>query len=63
MIDTFKHKGQRRKLVESLSGKGITDKNVLSVLNKVPRHLYQFNFQIPDIVCIFSKWENKQKYT
>ncbi len=40
MVDTFKHKGQRKKLVESLSKKGITDKNVLFALNNVPRHLF-----------------------
>ncbi len=40
MIDTFKHKGQRKKLVESLFKKGITDKNVLQVINNVPRHLF-----------------------
>lgn len=40
MEDTFRHKGLRKKLVETVSSKGITDENVLNALNTVPRHLF-----------------------
>ena len=40
MKDTFKHKGLRKKLVETLIYKGIKDKNVLDAINSVPRHLF-----------------------
>ncbi len=40
MIDTFKHKGLRKKLVEGIRDKGITDKNVLAAIEKIPRHLF-----------------------
>lgn len=38
--DTFKHKGLRKKLVETLRQKGITDESVLEAINGVPRHLF-----------------------
>ncbi len=40
MEDSFRHKGLRKKLVELIRSKGITDENVLSALDKVPRHLF-----------------------
>lgn len=40
MKDTFKHKGLRKKLVETLVNKGIKEKNVLDAINSVPRHLF-----------------------
>ena len=40
MLDSFKHKGLRKKLIEKLSSKGISDNNVLNAINKVPRHLF-----------------------
>lgn len=40
VLDTYKHKGQRQKLVNELISKGITDKAVLSVINTIPRHLF-----------------------
>jgi protein-L-isoaspartate(D-aspartate) O-methyltransferase len=40
MIDTFKHQGMRRKLVEDLQKKGIEDKKVIDALLKVPRHFF-----------------------
>jgi protein-L-isoaspartate(D-aspartate) O-methyltransferase len=40
MIDTYKHKGQRLKLVEELIRLGITDQKVLNVLAKIPRHWF-----------------------
>ena len=40
MKDTAKHQGLRNQLVTILEGKGITDKNVLEAIKKVPRHLF-----------------------
>ena len=40
ILDSFKHKGLRKKLIEKLSSKGITDNNVLDAINKIPRHLF-----------------------
>ncbi len=40
MIDTFRHKGLRKKLVDSIREKGITDKRVLLALEAVPRHFF-----------------------
>lgn len=38
--DTFKHKGLRKKLVQTLREKGIEDESVLSAIASVPRHLF-----------------------
>ena len=38
--DLPKHHGMRRRLVEALRQKGINDEQVLSAINKVPRHLF-----------------------
>lgn len=38
--DTYRHKGMRAKLVESLREKGIVDTRVLDAINTVPRHLF-----------------------
>lgn len=40
MKDDFKHKGMRKKLVETLIKKGISDEAVLDAINSVPRHLF-----------------------
>ncbi len=40
MKDTFKHQGLRNKLVKVLIDKGIRDKNVLTAIQKIPRHLF-----------------------
>src|SRR5690554_2945641 len=40
MIDTHKHKGMRRQLIEELQAKGITNKEVLAACDKVPRHFF-----------------------
>lgn len=40
MIDSFKHKGLRQKLVDVLVEKGIRDEAVLDAIGKVPRHLF-----------------------
>ncbi|MXV38717.1 protein-L-isoaspartate(D-aspartate) O-methyltransferase [Flavobacteriaceae bacterium Ap0902] len=39
-MESFKHKGKRRKLVELLQEKGIEDERVLNAINQVPRHLF-----------------------
>jgi len=38
--DTHKHNGLRNQLVKVIAQKGITDKNVLTALGNVPRHLF-----------------------
>jgi len=43
MIDTYRHKGLRKKLVELLKDKGINDLNVLEAINAIPRHLFMDN--------------------
>jgi protein-L-isoaspartate(D-aspartate) O-methyltransferase len=40
MTDTFEAKGKRKKLVEELRSKGITDEEVLKAINAIPRHLF-----------------------
>lgn len=40
MLDTYKHKGLRQKLVEELKGKGINDPEVLRAFQAVPRHWF-----------------------
>ena len=39
-IDSFRHKGLRRKLVDELRQKGIIDENVLTAIGNVPRHFF-----------------------
>ncbi len=38
--DSIRHKGLRRKLVEEVASKGITDSRVLEAMLKVPRHFF-----------------------
>jgi protein-L-isoaspartate(D-aspartate) O-methyltransferase len=38
--DTYQHKGLRKKLVDQLKEKGITDENVLNAINNIPRHYF-----------------------
>ena len=38
--DTYQHKGLRKKLIDILKDKGITDENVLNALNSIPRHYF-----------------------
>jgi protein-L-isoaspartate(D-aspartate) O-methyltransferase len=38
--DTYRHQGLRRKLVQFVQSKGITDDNVLAALLDVPRHYF-----------------------
>lgn len=52
MEDSYRHKGLRKKLVDELEKKGITDQNVLRAINNVPRHLFMesgfLNFSYKD---------------
>lgn len=38
--DNYRHKGMRKKMVEELRNKGISDENVLAAINNVPRHFF-----------------------
>src|SRR5438128_805485 len=38
--DTYRHKGLRRKLMETVKSKGITDEKVLEAIEKIPRHFF-----------------------
>ena len=38
--DTYRHKGLRKKLMDLLREKGITDENVLTAMNNIPRHYF-----------------------
>ncbi len=38
--DTFRHKGLRKKLIDLLRTKGISDENVLNAMNEIPRHYF-----------------------
>jgi protein-L-isoaspartate(D-aspartate) O-methyltransferase len=39
-VDGFQHKGMRKKLIEVLREKGITDESVLEAMNTIPRHFF-----------------------
>lgn len=38
--DTYRHKGLRKKLIDILKEKGITDNTVLEAINNIPRHFF-----------------------
>ena len=38
--DTYRHKGLRKKLMDVLRQKGITDEAVLTAMNNIPRHFF-----------------------
>ena len=40
MVDSFRHKGMRKKLVDKLASKGINDARVLDAINTIPRHQF-----------------------
>jgi protein-L-isoaspartate(D-aspartate) O-methyltransferase len=50
--DTFRHKGLRKKLIDSIRTKGISNEDVLEAMNRVPRHLFMdssfINFSYTD---------------
>jgi len=43
MVDSFRHQGLRKQLVEHLASKGITNLEVLNAMNRIPRHLFLDN--------------------
>ena len=43
MVDSFRHQGLRKQLIEHLGSKGITNLKVLNAINKIPRHLFMDN--------------------
>ncbi len=43
MVDTFRHQGLRKQLIEHLASKGISNLKVLNAINKIPRHLFMDN--------------------
>jgi protein-L-isoaspartate(D-aspartate) O-methyltransferase len=38
--DTYRHKGLRKKLVDIVKNKGISDEKVLNAINNIPRHFF-----------------------
>lgn len=40
VTDTYRHKGLRQQLIDSLKEKGITDEEVLKAMNNIPRHYF-----------------------
>ena len=38
--DTYRHKGLRKKLVDTVKGKGITNEKILAAIEKIPRHFF-----------------------
>ena len=38
--DTYRHKGLRKRLVEIIRGKGITDEKILHAVERIPRHFF-----------------------
>ena len=52
MIDSFRHKGLRKKLVEQIREKGIRDERILEAIGKIPRHVFMdsgfINFSYKD---------------
>jgi len=40
MIDSYKHKGLRKKLIEELRTRGISNERILDAFDKVPRHYF-----------------------
>ena len=48
MIDTYKHKGLRKKMIEEIRQMGVDDEDVLNAMMQVPRHFFLDN-AIPEI--------------
>ncbi|PKP34670.1 MAG: protein-L-isoaspartate O-methyltransferase [Bacteroidetes bacterium HGW-Bacteroidetes-17] len=40
MMDTYRHKGLRKQLVDEIRQKGIKDESILMAIDKIPRHLF-----------------------
>jgi len=49
LSDSYRHKGLRKKLIDSLTEKGIKDKKVLDAMNAVPRHYFMDIALAPEI--------------
>ena len=39
-IDSYRHKGLRKALVEEIARKGIKDSRILAAIGKIPRHCF-----------------------
>ena len=39
-LDDYRHKGMRKKLIDQIRDKGITDETVLEAMNNIPRHFF-----------------------
>ncbi|MCO6491666.1 MAG: protein-L-isoaspartate(D-aspartate) O-methyltransferase [Phaeodactylibacter sp.] len=53
MKDTYRHKGMRKRLVEELRRKGITDERLLAAIGTLPRHFF--------LDKAFEEWAYKDK--
>jgi protein-L-isoaspartate(D-aspartate) O-methyltransferase len=40
MVDSYRHKGLRKKLVDDIAAKGITDRRILEAIDTIPRHAF-----------------------
>jgi len=40
MVDSYRHKGMRKRLIDSIRKKGIKDERVLEAMYKIPRHVF-----------------------
>ena len=40
MVDNYRHKGMRKRLVNEVRSKGVSDQRILDAVNKIPRHLF-----------------------
>jgi protein-L-isoaspartate(D-aspartate) O-methyltransferase len=40
MVDNYRHKGMRKRLVAEIKSKGISDVRILDAVDKIPRHLF-----------------------
>jgi protein-L-isoaspartate(D-aspartate) O-methyltransferase len=47
--DSFRHKGLRKKLIDSIRSKGIKDQEVLNAMDRVPRHLFMDSKPSPNL--------------
>ncbi len=52
-VDTYKHKGLRNKLVNTLRSKGINDEAVLAAIEAIPRHFFR------DLACDKIAYEDR----
>jgi protein-L-isoaspartate(D-aspartate) O-methyltransferase len=46
LIDTYRHKGLRKKLIDVIKQKGITDERVLTAMTNIPRHFFMDGLDI-----------------